>query len=103
MTVDETVKLRQSKTEQVRVSGFGDLHPHNLATWIALSEAVAAGATHDQIKEIVCESGLSGQEIVHLAGIWKSLSYDGRPATAALLSIGLDSRHAAGARSSDGD
>ena len=45
-----------------------------------------AGTTKDQLKELV--SGLSGEEIAHLAectraGIWKSLSYDGRPATAA--------------------
>jgi len=41
--------------------------------------------------------------LMSIPGIWKSLSYDGRPATAALLSIGVDRRRAAVARTRSSD
>jgi hypothetical protein len=70
MNLDEAVALRQAKTQQFAECGFESLSQENLATWIQLAETVAAGATADDIGQLA--SGLSAQEIAHLAGIWKT-------------------------------
>jgi hypothetical protein len=68
MNLDEAVTLRQSKTPQVR-DCFEDLSAHNLGVWIELAEAVVAGATKDQIEQMV--AGLSGQEVAGLTACTK--------------------------------
>jgi len=68
MNLDEAFELMKSKRQQVR-DCFEDLSAHNLGVWIELAEAVAAGATKDQIEQMV--SGLSGQEVAGLTACTK--------------------------------